>query len=211
MDRKSIFKLKKLISEGYVMSVYLDGNMGINDDNKSFSKGYIPVKLFNNTIYVKNGIGKLASIINAVIVPTISYKDENEENHLTFYKEIKITDFKNRQDFSLKSIELVYTIFFNLLQKDPMQWSSWLDIHLWFKRDFTTPFKTISSKEANNFNQERYTFFKLGKSHFIFDLYDYKSYSISESVYLQINQKRFSEIDANLYNELITKNIIIII
>ena len=35
MDRTSIFKLKKLISEGYVMSVYLDGNMGINDDNKT--------------------------------------------------------------------------------------------------------------------------------------------------------------------------------
>ncbi|MDC9722294.1 MAG: hypothetical protein PSN34_05910 [Urechidicola sp.] len=210
MDRTSIFKLKKLISEGYVMSVYLDGNMGINDDNKSFSKGYIPINLFDKTVYVKNGIGKLASILGAMLIPTISYKDVNEDNHLTFYKEIQISDFKNKQEFSIKSIELVYQIFFDLLKKDPMQWSSWLDIHLWFKRDFTTPFKnTFLDQEYIKFNYERYTFFKMEKSFFIFDLYDYKSYPINEKLHLQMKQNRFSEIQPNLYTELKTKNIIL--
>ena len=210
MDRTSIFKLKKLISEGYVMSVYLDGNMGINDDNKTFSKGYIPINLLNNSVYVKNGIGKLASILGAMLVPTISFKDKNENNHLTFYKEIKVSNFKNKQEFSIKSIELVYKIFFDLLKEDPMQWSSWLDIHLWFKRDFTTPFKNIIfDKKEREFNYERYTLFKLENSYFIFDLYDYKSYPISEELNSQIKQNRFSEIESNLRIELKNKNILI--
>lgn len=85
-----------------------------------------------------------------------------------------------------------------------------LDIHLWFKRDFTTPFKNIVfNKKEREFNYERYTLIKLENSFFIFDLYDYKSYPISEELNSQIKQNRFSEIESDLRIELKKKNILI--
>lgn len=57
-DRKSLFQLKKLILNGYVISVYIDGNIGVkNITGNNFDKSFTPIDFFNNIVYVKNGIG----------------------------------------------------------------------------------------------------------------------------------------------------------
>ena len=87
-DRSSIIKLKQLIINGYVMAVYLDGNTGINTKPQNFSKGFININFLNQSINVKYGVGKLASLFNAKIIPVISYRNNNEENNIEFFKEI---------------------------------------------------------------------------------------------------------------------------
>ncbi|HIP33948.1 MAG TPA: hypothetical protein EYG89_04345 [Bacteroidia bacterium] len=206
--RSSIFKLKELISKGYHMTVYLDGNTGINDNNQSFEKGFIPISFLNKTVYVRNGIGKLAALLKATIVPSITHRDKEENNHLTFYKAIKISDFTSKQEFALKSIETVYNIFENELINDPMQWGTWIYIHKWFKRDYTTPYNNNENPQ-NLFNTDRYLFFKLGTSNFLFDLIDYKSYPIEKNIYESIIQNEIEKLNSNIYKELINKNIII--
>lgn len=89
-----------------------------------------------------------------------------------------------------------------------MQWSSWLDIHKWIKRDYSTPYLQIEIPKYI-FNFKRYTFFKLGKANFVFDLLDYKSYPIDESTYINIRNNNIMKISSSLLNELIYKNIIV--
>lgn len=207
-DKSSIFKLKTLISQGYIMSVYLDGNTGLNKDDENFSKSYISIHLFNNKVYVKNGVGKLALLLNADIIPVISHRDEKEINHITFYKEISILDFENKKDFPDKSIEKVYQIFEKKLEKYPTQWESWLFLHRWIKRNFTTNFNPVTNLKYK-FNYDRYVFFKVKETNFLFDMFDYKSYPLENELYKNLYSENFMKIEENQRNELILKNVIL--
>lgn len=207
-DRTSIFKLKNYIEQGYIMTVYLDGNTSLNNKSQDFSKGYIPINFLNNNVFVKNGIGKLSALLSATIIPAISFRDKNENNHLEFYKEIQIADFENKQEFSVKSIEIAYKLLEKKLIELPEQWECWMYIEKWFKRDFKTPYK-VNKEILNQFNNERYTRFSLNKSNFIFDLFDYQSYPIEQELANSIQENNFSKINKDLKQELQEKNIII--
>jgi len=208
-DRTSIFKLKKLISEGYVMSVYLDGNTGLNRSlSNKFDKSFIPINFFNNTVYVKNGIGKLAFLLGADIIPVLSHRNENEQSSIVFHKEITLSDFENKKEFPIKSIEDIYQIFEKKLNLYKTQWDNWIFIHSWFNRDFKTPY-FVNNNVVNQFNTDRYSLFILKESYYIFDLSDYISYPINIDLYRKLENNRISEIENSLKLELIEKNIII--
>lgn len=208
-DRTSIFKLKKLISEGYVMSVYLDGNTGLNRTlSNKFDKSFIPINFFNNTVYVKNGIGKLAFLLGADIIPVLSHRNEKEKSIITFHKEITLSDYENKKEFPVKSIEDIYQIFEKKLNLYKTQWDNWIFIHSWFERGIKTPY-IVCNNIVNQFNSDRYSLFKLKESYYIFDLYDYISYPIKIDLYRNLEKNRISEIESSLKLELIEKNIII--
>jgi len=207
-NRSSIFKLKQLIEKGYVMSVYLDGNTGVNTRSQDFSKSYIPINFLKSNMYVKNGIGKLAALLDAKLIPVVSHRDSNEINHIEFYKEIKSNDYPNKHDFSIKSIEIAYKKLEEKLLKYPTQWECWLYIHKWFMRDYSTPYFSSEHNE-NKFNQERYTTFSLNESQFLFDMMDYKSFPLKKNLSKSIQENNFQKIDRILRQELIEKNILI--
>lgn len=207
-DRSSIFKLKQLIEQGYVVSVYLDGNTGVHDKNQDFSKSYIPIQFLNNTIYVKNGIGKLAALLEAQLIPVVSYRENNDFNHLEFHKELKLNNFKDKQEYSVKSIEIAYTKLEEKLALYPTQWECWLYIHKWFLRNRQTSYFE-SSKLAGLLNTERYTTYVLGESPFLFDMLDYTSFPIDKNLFDALNNNNFNEITPQFRQELILKNIII--
>lgn len=169
-DRTSIFKLKQLIKLGYSMAVYLDGNTSLNAKTQDFSKGYISINFFNQKIFVKNGISKLASILNAKIIPVISCRDKDEENIINFYPEISIDDFPIKQDFLERSIEICYKYLENQTQNNPYQWECWSYIHKWFPREQVETYEK-SIKKATKFNSERYAFYKVKDNDFIFDYF----------------------------------------
>jgi hypothetical protein len=207
-DRTSIFKLKELLNKGYVMTVYLDGNTGINAKSQNFSKGYISINFLNNKIFVKNGIGKLSALVDAQIIPVVSYRDEEERNNIEFFKEINIADFENKQEFSVKSIEIAYSKLEEKLIKYPAQWECWLYIQKWFERGFNSPYFKFQ-RINNEFNKERYNTFTVKQSSFLFDMYDYQSYPIEKQLFTSLNGNTFQNIGTPLLQELINKNILI--
>lgn len=209
-ERTSIIKLKQLVENGYVMAVYLDGNSGINIEAQNFSKSYIPIHFLNQSINVKYGVGKLAFILNAKIIPILSYRTNNDENNNTIeiFKEISIYDFENKEDFSKKSIEYCYSLLEKNLLKHPTQWECWGYIHKWFNRDTETLFNE-PSKSISKFNSDRYIFFEVNNSNFVFDMFSYKSYPISNEIFKLIEEQHFSKIDDDLLLELNQKNILI--
>jgi len=173
-DRTSIFKLKQLISEGYIMTVYLDGNTGVNTKSQDFNKGFMPINFLGQQIYVKNGISKLAALLGAKIVPVISYRDKDEKSIVEFCDVLSAEQYSSRQDFITKSIQDSYKVLENKIIEFPTQWTSWLTIQNLFLRDYSTPFdKNYVPK--NKFNDDRYTLFVVNNSCFLFDLFDYQS------------------------------------
>lgn len=207
-DRTSIFKLKQLIEKGYVMTVYLDGNTGVNVTNQDFSKGYISIPFLESNIFVKNGVGKLASLLEAQFIPVVSYRDKNDVNCMEFFKEIQTDDFATKQEFSIKTIEIAYQKLEEKLLEHPTQWECWLYIHKWFMRDVTSPYRNTENV-CSYFNSDRYTTFLLGETPFLFDLIDYQSYPIDNDLFEAISKNNFQKIDSNLLEELTKKNIII--
>ena len=127
---------------------------------------------------------------------------------MEFHKEISVGDFENRQDFSVKSIEICYKILEEKLYIYPSQWECWGYIQKWFMRDSLTPFVQNLSI-SNKFNSTRYITFSLGISNFIFDLFDYQSYPIEQELANAIQENNFSKINIDLKKELQEKNIII--
>ena len=207
-DRKSIFRLKQLVEEGYVMSVYLDGNSAMMEKNQDFTKSYIPIDFLKNKIFVKNGVGKLATLLQAQIVPVVSFRETAQSNTLEFHKEIRMEDFETKEEFAVQAIELAYQKLEAKLIHYPQQWECWLYIHKWFMRDASAAYVS-SEKIEGFFNKERYTTFSLGKANFLFDLIDYQSYPIEEELYTALNKNSFDTIGLDLMQELLSKNIII--
>lgn len=207
-DRSSIFKLKQLISEGYIMAVYLDGNIGIDMKKQDFTKSFITINFLKQEIYVKNGVSKLAFLLNAKIVPVISFRDKEENTFIEFHQEIGIESYKNKQDFIRGVIESSYKILEDKIYKYPAQWTSWLTLQNLFMRNYSTPYvqnNIISYK----FNNERYTLFIINKSYFIFDLLDYQSFFIEQELATLIKNNDFEKLKTNTKLELLQLNIII--
>lgn len=207
-DRSSIFKLRQLISKGYIMTVYLDGNMGIDMKRQDFTKSFIPINFLNQEIYVKNGISKLSVLLNAKIIPVISYRDKEENSVIEFHQEIGIEKYKNKQEFIAKSIEDSYKVLEDKIYKYPSQFTSWLTLQNLFMRNYSTPY-IQNNTNCNKFNNERYTLFVVNNSYFIFDLLDYQSYPIKEELANSIKGNSFEKIKTGMKLELQQKNIII--
>ncbi len=208
-DKTSLFKLKHLILDGYVISVYIDGNMGVeNIRGNYFDKSFTPISFFNNIVYVKNGIAKLSFLLNASIVPVISYRDENENPVIHFYEEIKINDTKNKNEYTSRTIQQLYKILECNLKIYTTQWMEWIPIHTWLKRNWKTPYVS-NLKILSLFNKDRYSLFVINNSHFLFDLYDYISYPIKSDLYDYLKNGEINRIDKDRMNELIQKNVII--
>ena len=207
-DRRSIFRLKELMRSGYVMSVYLDGNSAMVDKNQDFTKSFIPVAFLESKIFVKNGIGKLAALLQAQIIPVVSFREQSGDNTMEFHKEIRMEDFKTREEFSVRSIEKAYQLLEEKLIHYPEQWECWLYIHKWFMRDASRGY--VAMKKTNGlFNTERYTTFSLGNAYFLFDLIDYQSYPIEEELHKAIRNNAFDTIAPNIMEELKKKNVLL--
>ena len=125
------------------MTVYLDGNMGVDIKKQDFSKSFIPINFLNQEIYVKNGISKLSVLLNAKIVPVISYRDNDESSVIEFHKEIGIEQYESKQEFITKSIQVSYKILEDKTNKYPSQFTSWLTLQNLFMRDYSTPYMDI--------------------------------------------------------------------
>jgi lauroyl/myristoyl acyltransferase len=207
-ERSSVFRLKQLINEGYVMGVYLDGNTSINSKAQDFSKSYIPISFLGQNIFVKNGVGKLAAILKATIIPSISHRDKKEENTIEFFEKISIDDFSDKQEFSIKAIEKCYSQLEPLVAKYPMQWECWSYIHNWFYRDIQVPYAE-NKNNISKFNTERYDLYEVNGTHFVFDLFTYQSYPIPTKIKNALKENKFNSIDKDFLDALRSKNIVV--
>ncbi len=67
-------------------------------------------------------------------------------------------------------------------------------------RDATTPYTK---------RYDRYVFFTVNGTHYIFDIFEYKALPISEEVKKLLKSEKFKNIDDEIFEELVYKNILI--
>lgn len=207
-ERTSIVRLKNLIENGYVMAVYLDGNSGINVEPQNFSKIFHSINFLNQKLNVKYGVGKLASILNAIIIPVLSYRGLNDENTIEIHKEISVDDFENKEIFAKSAIEYCYSILEKKVNIYPTQWECWGYIHKWFNRNLKVEYNS-PVENITKFNHFRYEFFEANGTNFLFDLFSYTSFPITEPVYRKLLLNEFEDLEPDLLLEFKEKNILI--
>lgn len=208
-DSSSIFRLKELLRNGYVLIVYLDGNTGLLK-GRNFKKGYTNLNFLEGNINVKNGIAVLSYILQATIIPVITQWDKDENINISFHKEIKSTDYSNRRLFIEETITKLYSILENSVKIIPEQWECWSYIHEWFERDKIHPYiiqNTIALKWI--FNEERYSLFSIRNECFFFDKFSYRAFPLDMETYLEIKSQNIKKIKKNKLDNLLSKNVII--
>lgn len=168
-DRRSIFRIKQLISKGYCLTVYLDGNTGVNDKKGVFTKNHLEIPFLNGQINIRKGVGQLAYLIGADLIPVFSYRDVNHTNNIEFLSRIKFKDFKNK-DFIEESLKICYAHLENYLLQYPWQWECWTYIHNWI--DMNVNANDTESK--NVLNKNKFLPFYLNDSEYLMNLKTYK-------------------------------------
>jgi KDO2-lipid IV(A) lauroyltransferase len=160
-NTSSIFELKRLLQQGYISVVYLDGNSGI-DKSVDFEKNFIKINFLNDNIFVKNGIIVLASLINATIIPAIAQWDENENVIINVYKERNLSDYQDKKIFISESLIYLYSLLEKYIKEDLVQWECWTYMHRWFYRETIVPYVRIKKDLLQwKFNKERFSPFKV--------------------------------------------------
>ena len=206
-DNGFIFQVEKLLKEGSIMLIFIDGNSGTDGIMEYKGKNMSKISFFNNDIYVKSGLPAIAYIFKVPILPVIAYR-ENGIKIKSFdpiYPDLSIS----RKEFTSKTIQHLYDLLQKVIVKNPFEWEGWLYIHKWLD------FEKLSNKEAHKnqastliFNSRKYVSFIIKEKNFILDKDTHLSYEIGTNVQYAID----GEID-NLTKEelkmLIDKNILI--
>jgi KDO2-lipid IV(A) lauroyltransferase len=208
-NTSSIFELKRLLQRGYVSVVYLDGNSGI-DKNVNFEKNFINLNFLNDSIFVKNGIIILASIINATIIPAIAQWDENENVIINIYKERILSDYQDKKLFVSQSLIYLYSLLEKHIKENPEQWECWTYMHKWFYRENVVPYIKIKKDQLQwKFNKERFSPFKMLNEFYLFDILSYRIFPVSQNIYSTLENETFQSINNKELDILLLKNIII--
>lgn len=201
-DTRTIFHLKDMMSKGYSLVVYLDGNTGLHE-KQNFSKGFEKINFLQSEIHVKNGIQFIAKLTKSLFIPVISYRNDNKI-YLEFFDHINF----NQENINFSAIKIAYKHLENKLLLYPQQWECWLYMYKWFNRDEKTPYVVIDNlKFISNF--ERYIAFVLGETKCLFDYYNFESIEIDDAIYHAFLENDFTAVDKDFKEELISKNIII--
>lgn len=204
-----IFKLKRLLLNGYVLVVYMDGNAG-SLKKIDFNKGWLEIDFLNSKINVKSGIVALSYILKASIVPVITCWDDNENLEIKFYNSISTSDYSDRNLYIKDTILKLYSILEEKLYTNPTQWECWSYIHKWFEKKSLSPYEEIDIKNLKyEFNKHRYSLFSLKNEYYFFDKFSYLAFPINENLYNLLRDNNISKIANNMLEDLINKNVII--
>lgn len=212
-EQSTFFKLKQLIKEGYSLVVYLDGNMGAGSRNVTENKNLLPISFFGKEIYVRKGVGVLAKLLGAQIVPVISHI-ENEQIHLTFYPEYNVSSI----DQVSGAISYCYRLLEKQLTQQPAQWECWLYMNNWINYDkiieqMEYNSKIIPNKNGFHFNKNKYNLVhdELDTSYFLFENSTYSAYEISKNDFTILSSKIIpkSSFPLEVESELIEREVLI--
>ena len=208
-DLSIIPQLHKLLLDGYVLVVYMDGNSG-SLKNKNFNKGYLEIDFLNSKINVKIGIAVLSMMLKASIIPVMTYWREDEELAMKFYQSISPNDYSDSKLYVKDSLKAIFSILKKDLSTDPAQWVCWTYMHQWFISNEHFPYEAVDRKNLKYvFNRKRYSLFFLQDKYYFFYKFSYKAFPIDENLYNLLKEENINKIGSVILEDLITQNVII--
>jgi lauroyl/myristoyl acyltransferase len=208
-DLSIIPQLQRLLLNGYVLVVYIDGNTG-SLKKRDFKKGWIEIDFLNSKINVKIGVAVLSVMLKISIIPVITCWGEREELEMKFYPAISPNNYSNSKLYVKDSMLKLYSILEEHLYKNPATWECWTYMHKWFEINDDFPYEAVDRKNLKYvFNRKRYSLFFLQDKYYFFDKFSYKAFPIDENLHNLIREENINKIESSILEDLINKNVII--
>lgn len=210
----ALFAMIRTLRNGRSLLIYMDGNTGINTNNKNNVNLFL-TKLGKGEILARKGAIEISFLTNIPILNILSYI-ENRRTKLKFHPIINV-DGKSRDDYINYTMNKIYKQFEELLSKYPDQWEGWYYIHknLCIKNRWSSE---IHLNSGNNnikyfFNYNDYGIFNTNHKYYLFDKNKLLSYNINHHLFIalakSINIKQsFSEFNNQTINNLLKAKII---
>lgn len=211
------FQILRELKLGRSVFVYLDGFRG---NLTKISDECSIVNFLGQKLYVKKGIIQLASIANVPLITSLSYRKSKDDVRLYFFNPIQDDKSKDRERFVQDTLENIYNQFSYFVEQYPEQWEAWM--YLYKQIVIETNTQEYEKKEIIDFknvqlyfNSKRFGIFKVLDENFLFDRYNFMSYSIDGSLYKSLQRAlkdevhKVSNIDSLLIEELYYNNILV--
>ncbi|WP_234736955.1 lysophospholipid acyltransferase family protein [Tellurirhabdus bombi] len=213
----STLQVLRELRAGTSLIIYLDGLTSTTGINRKEDKE-LQVRLGQQQVWARKGVGFLSHISQVPIVPVFSYRNKDLSNVLAFEEPIDASNFPDREDYCQHSLQSVYNHFSIYLKKYPAQWEGWTYIHSFLDAQQLEQVTTVPSYQAKNsrrvaFNQERYAICDLDEAPILFDRRLYVTYEITPDLrdfLLQLSSIASPEdvLGSDMYQDLLSKQII---
>lgn len=186
-EKDFVFRAKDLLSEGYIMLVFIDGNSGLDGIMKSSSKNLEKISFLQREMFVRKGIPSLSYSFKVPIIPMFSIRDKENQSVNIFISESIFPDLSiSREQYSNKTIKKLYSLLEQYVQKRPFDWEGWLYIYKWLDIKSLEAKNSVSIKKIFDnleFNTAKYIKFQINENYFLLDKDTHLSYEIDYITY----------------------------
>jgi lauroyl/myristoyl acyltransferase len=202
----SIFRILKMIKEGFPTIAFIDGNKGIGGQDKT-NGNLEEVDFLSGRVRVRRGLATLAYLTNRPLVLALNHM-ENDQRYLSFRK-IPVQVTTDKKVFIRDAIQTIFKYFGEHVKKHPDQWCNWPYVHNW--TNISSFQKTHSEliNEGNhspNFNAERFCPIKFKEEFFLFDRETYNIIRVESELAPIFSYKTLPAKRQALIQELIQSN-----
>ncbi|MDF2850000.1 MAG: hypothetical protein K0S31_685 [Sphingobacterium multivorum] len=123
-DPSVLLKARTTIRAGRHLLIFADGNSGTTDtlDRK------LKINFLKSSIYVRKGIAILSFLLQLPIVP-LSHTVKNGCHYLFSDETIHRTKHEKREDYLLRSMQLLFQFLAHQIKDEPWRWECWAYLH----------------------------------------------------------------------------------
>jgi lauroyl/myristoyl acyltransferase len=119
-------RMVRALREGHVVMVYLDGNTGAGPKK---AEHLVRVPFLGTHILVRQGVGEIAKIAGAPVVPAFAWRRGVRRDLCTFAAPIEPAAGESREAFSNRVLAEFMAQFDARLTRDPGEWEEWHHFH----------------------------------------------------------------------------------
>lgn len=199
--------------KGYSVLAFVDGNNGLGGVFNQ--KNSLKVNFMGKNIRVRQGLARLSHILSLKIFPIVSHY-ENLMQQWSFYSPISPDKKGNIDEYSAHTMQKLYDILEQYVDKYPMQWDGWLYMHKFMTDQIEAKkAKGVYSVKINYKLNRNIGLFSSNGKHYLLNKQNYKVFELPENIYtiLKENLKKRSlskkHISVSDMKALYEKNILI--
>lgn len=178
------------LHKGRSILIFLDGNTGVGGIYQRNSK-QLRVSFLNGTIISRSGIATLAHATRTPIIPIISYYKTVDGAEIPYYNCLPTIEPQTvpTDVFVRETTQKLYNLLADYVRQYVDQWESWFYFHKFLDVDAlattTADEKPVADAPANEveFNDERYSLFKIDRAGYLFDRQTYQAYPLADEAF----------------------------
>ncbi|WP_313157319.1 hypothetical protein [Sphingobacterium multivorum] len=124
-DPSVLLKARTTMRAGRHLLIFADGNSGTKDTLERKLK----VSFLESSIYVRKGIAVLSFLLQMPIVP-LAHSVKDGRYYLFMGEEIFRLSHESREDYLLRSMQLLFQFLANQIKDEPWRWECWAYLHV---------------------------------------------------------------------------------